>query len=149
MNKPRIRLEDLPKANVFKTPDRYFDELPMIIQSRAVKPTPEPVVWFSWTHRRTWLSLVSASLIAVLVWLTLPPRQDTIGEESLSQVRNEEIVNYLKERNLSHLEIADQVLTKENTQVGAYADSTLLNQLDISDDEIMQHLDPEEIQDII
>jgi hypothetical protein len=121
----------------------------MIIQSRAVKPTPEPVVWFSWTWRRTWLSLASASLIAVLVWLTLPPRQDTIGEESLSQVRNEEIVKYLNEQNVSHIEIAEQFTNKESNPAKLDTDTTVLQHLDISDEEILQHLDPEEIQDII
>lgn len=149
MNKPKIRLDDLPKSNVFRTPERYFDELPMIIQSKTSKPSPEPVVWFSWTWRRTWLSLASASLIAVLVWLTLPPRQGTLGEETLSQVQNEEILNYLQDRNLSHLEIADQLINKEGSQLKLEVDSTMLNHLEVSDDEILQHLDPEEIKDII
>lgn len=150
MEKKRIRLEDLPKKEIFRTPDRYFDELPSIIQAKVVKPTPEPAFTFSWTPRRTWLSLASASLIALLVWLTYPTRQESLGEDTLSQVNDQEIINYLKAQNINHLDIAEQFSIKEKVGVKTETTDTLLLQhLDVSDEEILQQLDPEDVQDVI
>ncbi|MFN8356553.1 MAG: hypothetical protein U0Y10_19020 [Spirosomataceae bacterium] len=150
MKKQRIRLEDLEKKEVFQVPDRYFDDLPMVIQARiAPKAKAEPLFTFSWNTRRTWLSVSTVSLVALLIWITYPARQDSLGEGELSKVSSTEIINYLNQQNISSQDLADETTVRIKKQVYQDVDSLMMENLDITPQDIIQHLDPEDVKDVI
>lgn len=151
MNENPFSLDQLPKRDVFQTPDGYFDQLPSRIQARAVETSRRrtPI----WTWRRTWLSLGGAGLVAALVYLSIPTRQETLGQETMGTVGSADIVGYLNERNLTAHDLRF-LLTTSPDETGATEILTMdtlspVHQLDISEEDIRQHLAPEDVHDLI
>jgi hypothetical protein len=133
MDKNRIRLDDLKKEPPFSIPDGYFDKLPQIIQSRIVsEPVRQPLVGWSWQRS---LALVSATaLIFVLVWVTVPERQGSLGQEPLSGISDASIVDYLEEQNISYYDLSEHKVVQKAFDT----DSTVLNYLDGMDEELIR-----------
>jgi hypothetical protein len=133
MDNKRIRLDDLKKEIPFSIPDDYFDKLPQIIQSRIVsEPVRQPLVGWSWQRS---LALVSAmALILVLVWVTVPERQGSLGREPLSGISDASIVDYLEDQNISYYDLSEHKVV----QKAFGTDSTVLNYLDGMDEEFLR-----------
>ncbi len=131
-NKP-INLEALKREAPFQVPERYFDELPTIIQSRIpVAPQRRPLV--SWSWQRSMALTGALSLILMLVWFTIPERQGPLGNEPLSEVSNEAILEYLDEENISYYDLSENNVV----QTAFTTDSTVLNYLEGVDEEFLR-----------
>jgi hypothetical protein len=130
----QIKLEEIDRQLPFEVPDRYFDKLSSVIQNR-VTAKPEPIFTVSWSWKRTVLLVASSVMISVLVWVTYPSKQRSIGEEALSQVNEDAIVTYLKNGDV----IASDLINENN--LSNTSDSTIINHLDISEQDIIKHLD--------
>ena len=144
MKSEKIDLENLPKSSVFKVPENYFENLPMRIQVRTSDTTKTPLI--SWSRQRTWASIAACLAIVILGYFTLMPQQDSLGNEALADVQNNEIVNYLIQQNLNQGEIAEHFDNNKNVKL---KDSELLDNLKVSDKEILQSIDLENIQEDI
>jgi hypothetical protein len=133
MDKERIRLEDLKREVPFSVPEDYFDKLPQIIQSRIPsEPVRKPII--NWTWQRS-AGLVSAmALILMLVWVTVPERQGSLGQEPLSNVSNASIINYLEDENISYYDLSEHKVVQKAFDT----DSTVLFYLDGLDDDILR-----------
>lgn len=133
MDKERIRLDDLKKDLPFSTPEGYFDKLPQIIQSRiTADPIRKPVIGWSWQRSA---ALVSAmAIILVLVWVTVPERQGSLGQEPLSDISNATIIDYLEEENISYYDLSEHQVVQKAFDT----DSTVLYYLDGLDDDILR-----------
>lgn len=133
MDNKRIRLDDLKKEVPFSVPDGYFDKLPQIIQSRIPsEPVRKPV--FGWSWQRS-LGLVSAmALILVLVWVTVPERQGSLGQEPLSGVSNASIISYLEDQDMSYYDLSEHKVVQKAFDT----DSTVLYYLDGLDDDVLR-----------
>jgi len=93
--KHKFRLEDLDKHNVFSTPDRYFEDLPMRIQRRTNAETKRKRVFIP----RQALRWAVPALIVVLgaLYYLLPTETETIAPEQLiAEVSTEDLVQYLQ-----------------------------------------------------
>ncbi|MHA4738290.1 ash family protein [Dyadobacter sp. MSC1_007] len=137
MDKKRIRLDDLKRETPFSVPEGYFDKLPQLIQSRIpAEPVREPLVSWSWQRS---LGLVSAmALILVLVWVTVPERQGSLGREPLSGISNASIIDYLEEQDISYYDLSEHKVVQKAFD----ADSTVLYYLDgLGDDALRQQLE--------
>ena len=133
MDNNRIRLDDLKKEPPFSVPEGYFEKLPQIIQSRIVsEPVRKPVVGWVWQRS---LALVSAAaLIFVLVWVTVPERQGSLGQEPLSDISDASIVDYLEDENISYYDLSEHKVIQKAFDT----DSTVLNYLDNMDEEFLR-----------
>ncbi|WP_031530426.1 hypothetical protein [Dyadobacter crusticola] len=133
MDKGRIRLEDIRKEVPFSVPEGYFDKLPQQIQSRIpAEPARKPVI--SWNWQRV-TGLVSAmAIILILVWVTVPERQGSLGQEPLSGVSNASIINYLEEENISYYDLSEHKVVQKAFDT----DSTVLYYLDGLDDNLIR-----------
>lgn len=136
-----IRLDELDashplRQDPFSAPDGYFDTLPMQIQARVQAPKPASAFTMSWSWQRSVASLAGATLVAALVWVTLPERQETLGKETLSSVSNEAIASYLDEQGIDANELAEQ----SQLQSSFGSDSTMLQYLNVKPDDIRQHV---------
>lgn len=137
MDKKRIRLDDLKRETPFTVPEGYFDKLPQTIQSRIpAEPVRKPLVSWSWQRS---IGLVAASaLILVLVWVTVPERQGSLGQEPLSDISNASIISYLEEQDMSYYDLSEHKVV----QKAFGTDSTVLNYLDgLEDDVLRQQLE--------
>jgi len=89
------KLEDIPKKDLFKAPDGYFDKLPGIIQARVAKPE----------HRPGWLPVLKFAIpIIALVtvgifWFSNPTVQNIEGE--LASINTEQLTAYLDDTGLA------------------------------------------------
>jgi len=133
MDKKRIRLDDMKRETPFNVPDGYFDKLPQIIQSRIpVEPARKPVMGWSWQRS---VGLASAmALILVLVWVTVPERQGSLGQEPLSGVSNASIISYLEDQNISYYDLSEHKVVQKAFDT----DSTVLFYLDGLDDDVLR-----------
>ncbi|GAB4041533.1 hypothetical protein [Spirosoma gilvum] len=139
MNDPKhFRLEELPPEHPlrqlpFTAPDGYFDDLPSRVQARAVRK-PKPAFSISWSWQRTAASLAGASLIALLVWQTLPQRQESLGSEALAGVSDDAITAYLEDQGVSAYELAD--VQQIHTSLGS--DTTAIQFLNVAPNDIQE-----------
>jgi len=133
MEKDRIRLDDLKRETPFSVPDGYFEKLPQIIQSRIpLEKTGKARYGWSWQRS---VALVSAmALILVLVWVTVPERQGSLGQEPLSEVSDASIVNYLEDQNISYYDLSEHNVVQKAFDT----DSTVLYYLDDMDAEFLR-----------
>jgi hypothetical protein len=133
MDKKRIRLDDLKRETPFSVPEGYFDKLPQMIQSRIpAEPVRKPLVSWSW-QRSVGLAAASA-LILVLVWITVPERQGSLGQEPLNGISNASIITYLEDQDISYYDLSEHKVVQKAFE----SDSTVLNYLDGLEDDILR-----------
>ncbi|GAB3494927.1 hypothetical protein GCM10027341_11640 [Spirosoma knui] len=142
MNEKNVfRLDELPpehplRQQPFSVPDGYFDALPSRVQTRVTRK-PKPAFSISWSWQRTAVSMAGASLIAVLIWQTLPKRQESLGSEALSGVSNEVIAAYLDEQGVDPYELADSQQIRSTFG----SDTTAIDFLNVQPADIQQFID--------
>lgn len=137
-------VENLPKENIFKVPENYFEDLKSKVLARTSEET-KIIPLFTWSVKRTWASVAACSAIAILGYFTLMPSQESLGKEELSGVQNQEIVNYLIQQDLNQNDVAEQI---ENKNI-KFKDTDLLNNLKVSEKDILQSIDLEAIDEEI
>ena len=134
-------VENLPKENVFKVSENYFEDLESKILARTSEET-KIIPLFTWSAKRTWASIAACSAVAIMGYLTLMPQQDSLGNESLAGVQNSEIVNYLIQEDINQTDFAEQI---DNNKTLKFKDSELLDNLKVTDKDILQSVDYEDI----
>ncbi len=137
----QIKLEDIDRQLPFSIPEKYFEDLPMQIQGH-ISQQSVPIFTVSWSWKRTLITSMAASVVGILVWLTYPVKQHSIGADALSQVSEGAVLSYMQENNLVENELSDSFLWTVSPN-----DSTVINRLDISDKDIMNQLETENIDE--
>lgn len=140
----QLVVKSLPKENVFKVPENYFEDLESQILARTIQQT-NIIPLFTWSAKRTWTSVAACSAIAIMSYFTLMPSQDSLGKEELAGVQNQEIVNYLLQQDLNQTDIAEQIENKNSI----FKETDLLNNLKVSEKDILQSIDLEDINEEI
>lgn len=151
MENNKFDLEKLTRENIFKVPENYFEELPMLIQSQTSAKT-KVIPLISWSMKRTWASIAACAAIAILGYFTWMPKQDALGNEALSEVQNQEIINYLLQENINQIDLAEQFENVQSTKVDleeSVSDSELLDNLKINQQDILQSIDIENLEENI
>ncbi len=133
-----FRLDELPpehpmRQHPFVAPDGYFDSLPSRVQDR-VNRKAKPAFSISWSWQRTVASMAAASLIAVLVWQTLPQRQESLPSEALAGVSTEVITAYLDEQGIN----ADELVDNQQIHSSLGGDTTAIQYLNVQPSDIQQ-----------
>ncbi len=91
-----MKLSDIPKNQVFKVPEGYFDRLPGIIQARTAPPYPRlplllPILRYA----------IPVLAIGIVAWALFQPGSDRTPEEILATVHTEELIEYLNDTDIS------------------------------------------------
>lgn len=136
--------ENLPKESIFKIPENYFENLESNIQARNIQET-KIISLFTWSTKRMWASVAACLAIAIMGYFTLMPSQDSLGKEELAGVQNQEIVNYLMQQDLNQSDVAEQIEAKNIK----FKETDLLNNLKVSEKDILQSIDYQYIEDEI
>ena len=79
----------------------------------------------------------------MLIWQTLPQRQESLGSETLAGVDKQTIAAYLDEQGVDPYELADS----EQIHSLLGNDTTAIQYLNVHPDEIQQMLDEQNIQE--
>ena len=133
MDKKHIRLDDLKKETPFVVPDGYFENLPQIIQSKI----PNEVVrkpLIQWTWQRSAGLVAAMSFLLVMVWVTFPERQGSLGQEPLSSISDASIVTYLEDQNISYYDLSEHQVVQKAFDT----DSTVMYYLDGMDEDFIR-----------
>ena len=137
MKNKNFDLDNLPKSTIFKVPENYFNELPMRIQAQT-SGQAKVIPLVSWSKKRTWGSIAACTAIGILGYFTLMPKQDSLGNEALAGVQNQEIINYLIQENLNQGDFTEQI---KSAKVLKFKDSELIDNLKVTDNDILQSVD--------
>ncbi|MEQ8364930.1 MAG: hypothetical protein RIF39_00875 [Cyclobacteriaceae bacterium] len=124
-----MKLEDIPKKNVFKEPEGYFDELPGIIQSRISKEETKPlgIPSFELVLRYA-LPVLTVGFALFLIFRQSDPM--TNPEELLASVDTNALSNYLIESDLTTEELLDYAQL-DYEDIDALNDQLLYPEIDI------------------
>ena len=142
-----FRLDELPpehplRQQPFSAPDGYFDSLPSRVQARVAQRS-KPAFSISWSWQRTAASLAGASLIALLVWQTLPQRQESLGNEALAGVSDEMILAYLDDQGVDPYELA----STEEIHAALGSDTTAVDYLNLRPAELEKVIDEQNLSE--
>jgi hypothetical protein len=125
-----MRLEDLPKKNIYQVPDRYFDQLPAKVMARVrdKEAASNPVAWLTFWHQ-PFLRGALAGLALVLSFIFIftinsdQPQSSDTSEALLSSVSETEALDFLmnsdelETQDLTGLPLSDEDLSHEFIQV--------------------------------
>ncbi|GAB3574139.1 hypothetical protein GCM10027578_36270 [Spirosoma luteolum] len=140
-----FRLDELPpehplRQQPFQAPAGYFDQLPMRVQARVARKA-KPAFSISWSWQRSAATLAGAGLVAVLIWQTLPQRQESLPSEALNGVSNEMILAYLNDQGVDPYEMADT----QQIHASLGSDTTAIPYLNVQPADIKQHIDEQNL----
>ena len=134
--KTNIKLDELPKKQVYSVPDDYFKELPGIIQARAVKPEQTQTPTLIWSSALRY-ALPVIALVMMLVYFGVRINNDDIDVQAMiDEIPTEELISYITESEIT----TDELLSLID-----------LNELDVDGmvDENMDLLNDNEWDDIL
>jgi hypothetical protein len=100
------KLEDIPKANIFKVPDGYFDMLPSIIQARVAKKEThwQPVFKYSLRY-----ALPMLAVAVGIFWFTRSGNEPSSSEQMLASINSTDLIEYIQESEMSTDDLLDNI----------------------------------------
>lgn len=135
----KIKLEDINKETIFQTPPDYFEDLPSIIQARAIQSKPQAWYVSAWKQ-----PVVKFALPAMLIILAVVFRgaifpsgndiEDATAAELMEELSTEEMYAYL----IEHTDVTHEDLYHAISE----------NQLDLGDQDGQLPIDEEYLEDI-
>jgi len=105
----KIKLDEMPKKQVYSVPDGYFDNLPTIIQSRVINPEASESWARNWTSSLKY-ALPALALVLMVTYFGVRLNKDSIDVQAmLDDIPTEELVTFLAESDISTEEILSMV----------------------------------------
>ena len=109
----KFELDDVPKENIYRVPEGYFDSLPSVIMQRC-EPAGEKqwLHWLRWRYSPLRLGLatlaVGGALLSGLLLNQPSPTEPVPTATTLAGIPDDDIVQYLlTSGEVDHLEVAD------------------------------------------
>lgn len=102
MNK--MKLENLPKKEIFTVPDGYFEKLPGVIQARVAVPQTQPQSALRYSLRYA----LPAIVLLLAAWFFNPfAKQSASVETMLADVQTEDLIAFLDDTDITTEELLD------------------------------------------
>lgn len=142
-----MKLDDLPKKNVYLVPDRYFDQLPgrVMARVREKESVENPVALLSFWRQPllrgalAGLALV-LSFIYIFTFTAQPSAPAASGEDLLANVTEKEAVDYLM--------ASDQLEAQDLTTLPLPEEDLSHEFLQVSQEELRQAVENEDLDGI-
>jgi hypothetical protein len=128
------KLDDIPKNDIFKVPDGYFDTLPTIIQARVEK---KESAWLP-AFRISLRYALPVLLVAVgILWFTRNSEPTSSPEELLASISSNDLIEYIQEADMSTDDLLESI------------DYTMINadSLDLNDSNVL--LTDEDLNEVL
>lgn len=140
-------IERFGKTNIFKVPESYFEILSEKILSN-VAPKETKTIKVNWwqTSQIRWSAAASVVLMVGL-WFGIPQFTKDKTELALEKVSNAEIKSYLETQDLSYLEYESATETVQNS--AKTTDNKVLDGLNIDKQDILEHLENQDLEEDI
>ncbi|WP_109830573.1 hypothetical protein [Reichenbachiella versicolor] len=108
MKKEKIDIDKLEKVNIFKVPEKYFEDLTLRIQTKVIQEKASSTYWYK-TSKAYWTLCTSMFVLIIgFIW-RWPIQEVKIENDPLTQFTTEEIIDYLAYENVSLFEIVDNM----------------------------------------
>ena len=106
------RLEDIPKKDIFKVPEGYFEDLPSIIQARVAGQKKERAFLPSFSYALRYA--LPVVILGAVGYFWFNPSQPKTAESILATIETEDLVAYLNETDLTTDELLESVQLDAN-----------------------------------
>lgn len=142
-----MKLDDLPKKNIYQVPDRYFDQLPGRVMSRVrEKESANNLVTMLPFWRQPLLQGALAGLALILSFVFIftfnsqQPQPSAAGEWMLADVTEKEAVEYLM--------ASDQLEAQDLTGLPLPEEDLSHEFIQVSHEELLQAVENEDLEEI-
>lgn len=106
------KLEDIPKKDVFKVPEGYFENLPSIIQARVTGQKKERAFLPSFSYALRYA--LPVVILGAIGYFWFNPAQPKTAESILATIETEDLVAYLTETEMTTDELLESVQLDAN-----------------------------------
>ena len=106
------KLEDIPKKDVFKVPEGYFENLPTIIQARVTGQKKERAFLPSFSYALRYA--LPVVILGAIGYFWFNPAQPKTAESILATIETEDLVAYLTETEMTTDELLESVQLDAN-----------------------------------
>lgn len=102
-----IKLNDIPKRDIYKTPENYFDTLynrineNIIVEKKVVKPKSKTIYW------KLSYGLAAAVTLFIIAFIGYSQMETPSAEEILNEVSSDDCITYLNESEIDLNEIIE------------------------------------------
>ncbi len=103
-----MKLEDIPKKNIFDVPEGYFEKLPGMIQARTASARASVATSWAGVFKYA-LPVVAVVLVSIWWW----GRADGSVEEQLGNIETTDLVAYLEGAEMEAEELVEGVTWTE------------------------------------
>jgi hypothetical protein len=139
------RVESIERKNIFEVPTNYFDELPTRIISRTQEETK--VIKVNWWQKGRTIWAAAASIVLLIgLGFYIPQFSKAGSEAALEELSKEEINSYLATQDLGYLEY--EAITTNTTTLPKEVERNIIDDLNINRKDILEHLETQDLEDI-
>lgn len=131
-----MKLEDIKKKNIYSVPDKYFDRLPAIIQSRVNEKKPVLGLSLNWSLAFK-VAAPALALVLILFYFGISTTDNSTlsSDELLAQVSADDLIAYLGTTDITIDEILEE-LDLSNLELDFYEEGPIMQDMDLNDEEI-------------
>jgi hypothetical protein len=102
-----MKLEDLPKKEIFDVPEGYFEKLPGVIQARIAdskqQTTSRPVLRYAFQYALPLVMIITIGLI----WFEKSSPDQSATESLLAEIQTEDLITYLDNTDMTTDELLE------------------------------------------
>ncbi|MFY0626675.1 MAG: hypothetical protein JXR07_10280 [Reichenbachiella sp.] len=133
MEHKKFDIEKLPKSNLFKVPEQYFEELPTKIQEQITTPSQSSIFF---DYKMQWIGSLTAAAIIIFVGIWFYPNTNIQEVDLLADISSSEIIDYLDYEDISTYEIAYVIDVETLLSEGEPNNYIDLSEEQLSDEEL-------------
>ncbi|WP_421765624.1 hypothetical protein [Ekhidna sp.] len=137
----KYKLDDIEKKKPFEVPEKYFEELPLKIQTRINEEKAGSNPW----KVPAWSLAMVASILLLITFIFIIPESGPDPEKLLAEVPQDELIAYLDLIELDEYDIASAF--DDNMDVFELENSSMLDGIEIDDqalDDVLLEYDLED-----
>ena len=128
-----MKLEDINKKNIYKVPDKYFDQLPTRIQARVGERKPVFNLSITWNIAIK-VAVPAFVVVLLLFYFGIDANYNNMSaDDILAQVSTEDLVAYLETTDITTEEILDEI-DFSTIDIDFYDDQILMEDIEMNEE---------------
>jgi len=147
----KIKLDDIEKENIFRTPPDYFEDLPSIIQAKAIQSASE--AWYLKLLKQPAVKFAVPAMLVLLLFVfrgnLFPPNNNTLSQtgdpiELLADVSTADLYAYVMDHtDVTHTDLLEIMTEDQHVHL-----SPEQSEIEI-DEEYIEDLELEDLEDLM
>lgn len=141
-----VRVESIERKNIFEVPANYFDELPARILGKTHEETK--VIKVNWWQKGRTMWAAAASIVLLIgLGFAVPQFSKSDSESAMEALSKDEINSYLATQDLGYLEY--EAITTNATTLPKESVTKIIDDLNINKKDILEHLESQDLEEDI